>query len=71
MANKSKNQGENLFKAVIMTHLILFFHLLIIVAIVLMVIFFRGITQHMLWIFLGVTVFFVLTGIFIFWRIRS
>jgi glucan phosphoethanolaminetransferase (alkaline phosphatase superfamily) len=71
MTNKNKNQGENLFKAVIMTHIILFLHLLIIVGLVLMVIFIRGITQQILWIFLGVTGFFMLASFFIFRRIKS
>jgi len=71
MANKNKNQGENLFKAVIMTHLILFLHLLIIAGLVLLVIFFRDITQYVLWIFLGATGLFMLSGLFIYRRIKS
>ncbi len=71
MTNKNKNQGENLFKAVIMTHIILFLHLLIIVGLVLMVIFIRGITQQILWIFLGATGLFILSSVFIFRRIKS
>ena len=71
MANKNKNQGENLFKAVIITHLILFLHLLIIVGIVLMVIFFRSVTRHMLWVFLGAIGLFMLSGLFLYWRIKS
>ena len=71
MVNKNKNQGESLFKAVIMTHIILFLHLLIIVGLVLMVIFIRGITQQILWIFLGVTGLFMLSGFFIFRHIKS
>jgi hypothetical protein len=71
MVNKNKNQGENLFKAVIMAHIILFLHLLIIAGIVLMVIFFRSITRHMLWVFLGATGLFMLSGLFIYWRIKS
>jgi hypothetical protein len=71
MVNKNKNQGENLFKAVIMAHIILFLHLLIIVGLVLMVIFFRSISRHMLWVFLGATGLFMLSGLFIYWRIKS
>ena len=71
MANKNKNQSENLFKAVIITHLILFLHLLIIVGLVLMVIFFRSVTRHMLWVFLGATGLFMLSGLFLYWRIKS
>lgn len=71
MVKKNKNKGENLFGAVLMVHLILFLHLLIIAGIVLMVIFFRGITQYTLWIFLGATVLFILSAIIIIRRIRS
>jgi hypothetical protein len=71
MVKKNKNKGENLFGAVLMVHLILFLHLLIIAGIVLMVIFFRGITQYTLWIFLGATVLFILSAIIIIQRIRS
>jgi hypothetical protein len=71
MVNKNKNQGVSLFKAIIMTHIILFLHLLIIVGLVLMVIFFRGVTQNILWVFLGATGLFMLSGLFIYWRIKS
>lgn len=71
MATKNSDQGENLFKAVIMTYLILFLHLLIIVGLVLMVIFFRTITQHMLWVFLGAAGLFILSGLLIYRYIKS
>jgi hypothetical protein len=71
MANKNTNQGENLFKAVLLTHAILFFHLLIIVGLVVIVIFFRGVTQHMLWIFLGVIVLFFLSAYILYRRIKA
>ena len=71
MATRKKTQGENLFKAVLIVHLILFLHLIIIVGLVLIVIFFRGIAQHTLWIFLGGIGLFILSGLFIYWYIRS
>ena len=71
MATKNKDQGESLFKAVIMTHIILFLHLLIIVGLVLMVIFLRGVTQHMLWVFLGATGLLLLSGLIIYRQIKS
>jgi hypothetical protein len=71
MANKNKNQSENLFKAVIMTHIILFLHLLIIAGLVLMVIFLRDITQYVLWVFLGAIGLIMLSGFFIYRRIKS
>ena len=69
--NGSKNQGQNLFKAVILVHIILFLHLLIIVGLVLMVIFFRGVTEYMLWVFLGAAGLFILSGLLIYRRIKS
>ena len=71
MTTKNKDQGENLFKAVILTHIILFLHLLIIAGLVLMVIFFRGVTQHMLWVFLGATGLLLLSGLIIYRHIKS
>ena len=53
------------------SHIILFLHLLIIACLVLMVIFFRGIAQHVWWIFLGATVLFMLSAFIIFRRIKS
>ena len=69
--NGSKNQGQNLFKAVILTHVILFLHLLIIGGLVLMVIFFRGVTEYMLWVLLGIAALFILSGFLIYRRIKS
>lgn len=71
MAKENKNKDESLFKAVLMTHFILFLHLLIIACLVLMVIFFRSITQHIWWIFLGATLLFMLSAFIIFRRIKS
>ena len=71
MAKKKTNQDGGLFKAVLMTHIILFLHLLIIAGLVLMVIFFRGITQHFLWVILGTTVLFMLLAIVVIQRIKS
>ena len=71
MATKNKDQGENLFKAVIMTHIILFLHLIIIAGLVLMVIFLRGVTQHMLWVSLAAAGLLLLSGLIIIRHIRS
>jgi hypothetical protein len=66
-----RNKDESLFKAVLITHFILFLHVLIIGGLVLMVIFFRGITRNTLWIFLGAAVFFMLSAFIIFRLIKS
>ena len=49
-----KESGE-LFRGILLAHLILFLHLLFIVGLGVVIIFFRGVSQYMLWIFLGVT----------------
>ena len=54
-----------------MTHIILFLHLLIIAGLVLMVIFLGDVTQYVLWVFLGATGLFMLSGLFIYRRIKS
>ncbi len=66
-----QNLGQNLFKAVILTHIILFLHLLIIGGLVLMIIFFRGVIEHMLWVLLGAAGLFILSGFLIYRRIKS
>jgi hypothetical protein len=71
MAKKNKNKDENLFKAILVTHAIIFLHLAIIFGLVLMVIFFRSVTQHFLWIFLGATVLFIVAAFIIIRRIKS
>ena len=71
MAKKTTTQDGNLFKAVLLTHVILFFHLLIIVGIVLMVIFFRGISQHFLWVLLGAAVLLMLSAFMVYRRIKT
>ncbi len=63
---KNSDRGE-LFKGVLLTHVILFLHLLFIALLGLLVIFFRGVTQYMLWILLGcITV--ILLSLYLFYR---
>ncbi len=72
MQNQNKQSMEkNVFKAVLLTHLILLLHLLIIVGLGVLVIFFRGVTQYMLWIFLGGIALIALSGFLIYRRIRA
>jgi len=48
-----KKQNEGLFKSVVMAYSILGFHVLLLGAIVLLVIFFRGLISYMFWIFMA------------------
>ena len=47
-----KNRGEGLFKSVMLAYFVLVLHILLIVGLGLLVIFFRGIVQYMIWVFL-------------------
>lgn len=59
--------GEGLFKSVMAAYLVLVLHVLLIVGLGLVVIFFSGIVQYMLWIFLvGAAV--ILASFFYFYR---
>ena len=59
----NKENGD-LFRGILLAHLILFLHLLIVAGLGLVVIFFYGISQYMLWIFLGATAVLLASGIF-------
>jgi len=48
-----KKDGNGLFKSVFMAYLILMFHILLIAGLGLLVLFFRGVSNYLLWIFLG------------------
>jgi len=71
MHAKNNEQGREIFKAVLMTHFILFLHLLIIAGLGVLVIFFRGVTQYLVWILLGGILLIIFSGSFIYWRIKS
>ena len=55
MALNKKEKEESHFKSVLMAYLILVLHVVLITGLVLLVIFFRGIINYMIWIFLGGT----------------
>ena len=52
MFNKNKEEDRHL-KSVLMAYLILLLHVVLIAGLVLLVIFFRGILNYMIWVFLG------------------
>ena len=53
MAFKSKNESEGLFKGIMLAYMILILHVLLVVMLGLLVLFFRGVVQYMPLIFLG------------------
>jgi len=56
MTLKTKNDSEGLFKGVMLAYLILILHVLLVVMLGFLVLFFRGVVQYMPFIFLGGTV---------------
>ena len=71
MPDENDHSGGALFKGVLLVHFILFLHLVIIGCLALLVIFLRGVSQYMIWIFLtGMTAVLCSGGLLI-WRIRS
>ena len=53
MAFNKKSEENSHFKSVLMAYFILVLHVLLIVGLVMLVIFFRGIVNYMIWIFIG------------------
>lgn len=61
MMDKSK-QNDGVFKSVMIAYSILILHVLLIAGLGLLVLFFRGVIQYMIWIFLGGTAAIVVSG---------
>ena len=66
----NKESGE-IFRGILLGHLILFLHLLLIAGLGLLVIFFYGISQYMLWIFLGASILLAGLGYLFYRRIKT
>ena len=66
----NKESGE-IFRGILLAHLILFLHLLLIACLGLLVIFFYGVSQYMLWIFLVASILLAGLGYLLYRRIQS
>lgn len=66
-----KKESGELFRGILLAHLILFLHLLFIVGLGIVIIFFRGVSQYMLWIFLGITAALIASGFFCYRFIKT
>lgn len=66
-----KKDSEDLLRGILLAHLILFLHLLLIAGLGLVVIFFHGIYQYMLWIVVGTTAILLVSGFFCYRRIKT
>ena len=65
------NESGELFEGILLAHFIIFLHLLLIACLGLLVIFFHGISQYMLWIFLGASILLFACGFLFYRRIRT
>jgi hypothetical protein len=57
-----KEKDSQYFKSVLMAYFILVLHVILMAALVLMVIFFRGIIDYMIWVFVGGLIAIVISG---------
>ncbi len=71
MNENFKKEGSGLFKSVSMAFVILILHVILIIAIGLLVLFFRGFVNYMIWIFLGVSALILLATYLFYRRIKS
>jgi hypothetical protein len=69
--NKPKKESDGLLKSVLMAYLVLALHVLVIAMICILVIFFRGIVNYMLWVFLAVTLLILASGYYFYRRMRA
>ena len=71
MLFKKRKNGESLFKGVMLAYFILVLHVLLLAGVGLMVIFFRGIINYMLWIFIGGCVIIIAAAYYIYRRMKE
>ncbi|MBW2568736.1 MAG: hypothetical protein JRD93_04655 [Deltaproteobacteria bacterium] len=67
MLFNKKKEGPDLFKGVMLAYMVLALHVVLLVGIALLIIFFRGIINYMLWIFLGVSAIIIISA-YLFYR---
>lgn len=68
---KKKSDSEGLFKGIMLVYVILILHVLLIVGVGLLIIFFRGIINYTLWIFLGGSVVAIASCYLLYRRIKK
>jgi hypothetical protein len=70
MVLKNKEKGSQHFKSVLMAYFILVLHVALVAGLVIMVIFFRGIVNYMVWIFLGGLIAIIASGYHFYKRMK-
>lgn len=70
--NKPTNKsGDGLFKSVMLAYVVLVLHVLLMLGLGLIVIFFRGVIQYVLWIFIFGTLAIVVSGVYFYRRMKA
>jgi hypothetical protein len=67
----AKDKGEGLFKSVMLAYMVLVLHVLLMVVLGLMVIFFRGVVQYMLWIFIAGALAIIMSAYYFYRRMKA
>lgn len=67
----ASNQGDGLFKSVMLAYMVLVLHVMLMLGLGLLVIFFHGVIQYMFWIFLFGTVAVVASGFYFYRRVKA
>ena len=71
MAILGKNEGDGLFKGVMVAYLILVLHVVLLVGLGFLVFFFRGIVNYMLWIFLFGALLILVSGYWFYRKMKA
>lgn len=69
--SKKRKESDGLFKSVILAYTILALHVLLIAGLALLVIFFRGIVNYMLWVFIGGSAILLASAIYFYRRMKA
>jgi hypothetical protein len=70
MSAKPKKESSGLFQGVFLAYTILLLHILVIAGVGILVLFFRGIVDYLIWAMLGFTGLLIFTGVFLYRRIK-
>lgn len=71
MMMKNKEKESQHFKSVLMAYFILVLHVVLVAGLVIMVIFFRGMINYMIWIFIGGLIAIIASGYHFYKRIKT
>lgn len=70
MVFKQKEKESRHFKSVLMAYFILLLHVILVAGLIMMVIFFRGVINYMIWIFIGGSIAIIASGLHFYKRMK-